>query len=127
MDRQDETELEAALARLAEAETRLAPRPGPDLMARVLADAARVSAERQPPQRAQRSQSRAQRRGARWSLSALRAELWLAGATVALAACLTAGFYMGYSVEPPQPLVAANDDGMMVSDASGVFGPDAPF
>ena len=128
MDMRDQQELERVLGRLAAEEARLRPVPGDELIARVLADAAEVTAKRRAPASASAPQ---RKMGGLLSWAALRAEVWLAGATVALAACLMIGFVMGYAVDAPGALLATNpeyDDGMMLADASAaMFGPDAPF
>lgn len=90
-----EHDLDAALARLARAEADAAPAPRPELIARILADAADVSAAAHAARPAAQPGPviRPVRSRTRWG--------WFGGALAAMALSLSAGVGAGYAgVEP---------------------------
>lgn len=118
-----ERDIEAGLIELAGAERAAHPRPGPDLMARVLTDAAAVSAPAVSPGSAPAPSRR--RRGWRWPLAGA---IGVPGLAAAGMACVVLGLGLGYALESgmPQPgdaLVAF--DGLML--AGGGLGAEFPL
>lgn len=109
MDENMERRLDQALADLAEEVQTASPRPSPDLMARVLADAADVTGQVPQPQPVRRATPLRV-----WSLG------WLGGAVAAMAVALMLGIGVGAQLEPADlPLMASDDQGEMVLSDGG--------
>ena len=106
-----ESEIEAELATLGRSARAAAPRPGDDLVARVLADAAAAA----PPE-TETPPAPARRARRLPALGELLARPGLAAACAA--ACLAVGIGLGYGLGAPQAGVAlAAGEGLMLADA----------
>lgn len=107
MDEKMNRQLDQALDALAEEVRAASPLPGPDLMARVLADAADHTAAAPAP-----APVRPERRGGLWDFG------WLGGTVAAMAVALLIGMGIGLQMDTADlPLLAAAETGeMMLSD-----------
>lgn len=102
-------DLDKALGRLADAEARHAPRPGPELTARVLADAAAIAERRVAPPESARARG--------WRLRLPSVDIRY-GAALAMGLCLTVGFGLGYEGALPGSdfeMAAASAEGEMAA------------
>jgi len=124
MDEMSDKRLDEALDALARDVAAGTPRPGPDLMARVLADAGAVAASRGGAARPAPRQ-KADRPG----LGARIGEVlfgWTTGAVAAMALALAVGIGIGMQADVGQmPMLAADDDATMIFAEAG--GPDDIF
>lgn len=101
-----ELKLDRALEALAREVADNTPRPGPDLLARVLADAAAVH----PPQADEPVRTQAVRTGWRTMLFG-----WTSGAVAAMALALIVGMGVGMEMEPAD-LPFATDELVVMAD-----------
>ena len=98
-----EIELDAALSQLAEDVAEATPRPGTDLLARVLADAAAVSAVSRP------AEERAPVKAGGFSMREFLFG-WTGGAVAAAALALVVGIGIGSQMDADLPMVAADEE-----------------
>lgn len=114
--------VDAGLAALAQDMQGAAPRPGPDLIARVLADAAAVSAERAPAPEAT-SQTTQSTPGLMNLMFG-----WTTGAIATMTLCLSIGFAVG--MEMDNDIMTFDEDAMeteMADGADAMFMPEEFF
>jgi len=113
-------ELDAALAGLAADVRANTPRPGPDLIARVLADAAEVAAAHRPVTVAARpGGGRARSRIVEILLG------WQCGAVAAMAVALVVGIGVGMEIDTSNiPMMEAEEDDGVFFTADAGFLPD---
>ena len=106
-----EMKMDALLKELAQDVERGTPRPGPDLMARVLADAAEVAAAR-PQATADKAAASSQ------GFSIIDFLLgWTTGAVAAMAVALVLGIGVGMQMEPGDlPYIMEDEDMLTMSD-----------
>lgn len=117
MTEKAEFDLDRALAGLAADVNGGAPGPGPELMARVLADAGSVSAARAVPEAPARSGAS----GPQLRLSDVLFG-WTSGAAAAFALCLALGIGVGLGLEPGDvPMLDDVDDIAMMAMDDGPF------
>lgn len=102
-----ESDLDAALQALADDVMQATPHPGTDLTARVLADAAAVSAAMRP---AEERPAAPVAVGGGFSLREFFFG-WAAGAAAAAALALIVGIGIGMQMDSDLPMVAADEDG----------------
>lgn len=105
MSDRTEIDLDAALRALADDVMRATPHPGTDLTARVLADAAAVSAAARPAT----ERPAAVASGTAFSLRELLFG-WAAGAAAAAVLALVVGIGIGMEMDSNLPMVTADDD-----------------
>ena len=109
--------VDQALAELARESTAKAPRPGPDLMARVLADAASVAPRHKAPAMATTA--------ARPRTLADVLFGWTGGAVAALSLCLSMGVAIGMEMPPEQmPMMGDDTVEMAEVDPMGILPED---
>ena len=95
-------DIDAALAALAADAAQSSPRPGADLVARVLADAASIAvAQRKPEQAKPAPATRFSQRDLLFG--------WTGGATAAAALALVVGISIGMQIEGGLPMMAAEE------------------
>ena len=117
MDKDAEIHMDTLLKQLAEDVAENTPRPGPDLMARVLADASDVIAAQPRPVVEQPVQSIPQRSLFDTLLG------WGTGAVAALAVALVLGIGVGMEMEPGAlPFMDVEEDTLTMAD--GGFMPE---
>lgn len=97
-------DVDAALRELAADAAASTPRPGADLVARVLADAATVAAKTATPQ-STAARPASQGFGLRLIFSG-----WRAGATAAAALALAVGIGIGMQIDDELPMMSAGDE-----------------
>lgn len=105
--------IDRALTALSREVREATPRPGPDLVARVLADAAAVSHAARPAQVQGQATRRAElARVLVWVRAAMFG--WASGAVAAMAVALVIGISVGLEMEKADlPLLASADEGML--------------
>lgn len=111
-----ETAIDTALARLAQEVNDNTPRPGADLMARVLADAAAVA----PAMAAPSVRTEAAR--PRGFLD--RVFGWTSGAIAAVAVCFSVGVAVGMEMDSNTLPVSAIQEQNVMGEVDGLFGPE---
>lgn len=118
-------DLDAELDALAREVNDAAPRPGPDLMARVLADAGAIAADIRDSAPAPAIAAGAQQTAGGFSLRTLLFG-WTGGAVAAMALALVIGMGVGMQLDPAgMPLMAAQtDDSVLFAAGGGLFGDD---